>query len=199
LREAGHDPVALDLPSAGGTGNLADDVAVVRAAIEQSSEPTAVVAHSYGGIPTTVATAGLRQVQHLVYVCAFMLDQGESLLSAIDHVVPPWIGVDEAAGVSRVLDPMNAFYLDVDPADAEAAVARLRTQTLSSFADPVTAVGWRDIDSTYVLCTEDGAIPFAAQQAMSARAGTVHTMESSHSPFLSQPLELVTLLDGAVS
>jgi pimeloyl-ACP methyl ester carboxylesterase len=198
LREAGHEPVAVDLPSAGGTGNLADDAALVREVIEQSTEPTVVVAHSYGGIPTTVATAGLSQVQHLVYVCAFLLDRDESLLGAIDHVVPPWIGVDEEAGVSRVLDPMTAFYLDVDPADAEAAVARLRTQTLASFADPVTAAGWHEIDSTYVLCTQDQAIPYVAQQAMSARAGTVHTMESSHSPFLSQPRELVTLLEAAL-
>jgi pimeloyl-ACP methyl ester carboxylesterase len=199
LKEAGHDPVAVDLPSAGGTGSVADDAAVVRAAVEQSSEPTVVVAHSYGGIPTTVATAGSAEVQHLVYVCAFMLDQDESLLGALDHVVPPWIGVDEPAGVSRVLDPMAAFYLDVDPEQAESAVARLRTQTLASFADPITAAGWHDIDSTYILCTEDRAIPYAAQQAMSARAGTVRTMESSHSPFLSQPRELVALLDEAIS
>jgi pimeloyl-ACP methyl ester carboxylesterase len=199
LKEAGHDPVAVDMPSAGGAGSLADDAAVVRAAVEQSSEPTVVVAHSYGGIPTTVATAGSAQVQHLVFVCAFLLDQEESLLGALDHVVPPWIGVDEPAGVSRVLDPMTAFYLDVDAAQAEAAVARLRTQTLASFADPITAAGWHDIESTYILCTEDRAIPYPAQQAMSARAGTVRTMKSSHSPFLSQPRELVALLDAAMS
>lgn len=196
LEDAGHETVTVDLPSAGGSGDLAADAAVVRSAVEAGSYPTVVVAHSYGGIPMTVATAGLTQVGRLVYLCAFMLDQDQSLLGALDHQVPPWIGVDQEAGVSRVLDPVTAFYLDVDPAETEAAVSRLRTQTLASFADPITAVGWRDIESTYILCTEDQAIPYPAQQAMSGQATDVLTMQCSHSPFLSRPQELAELLGG---
>jgi pimeloyl-ACP methyl ester carboxylesterase len=198
LEEAGHEVRTLDLPSAGGTGDLAADATAVRGVVQESSAPTVLVGHSYGGIPVTAAAAGLAQVRHLVYVCAFMLDEGESLLDAIDHVVPEWIGVDETGGVSRVLDPVAAFYADVDPAGAQAAVSRLTTQTLSSFAAPRPAAGWRDVDSTYLACTEDRAIPYLAQQAMSAHATTVHTLVSSHSPFLSHPAEVATVI-GALT
>jgi pimeloyl-ACP methyl ester carboxylesterase len=196
LESAGHTVEAVDLPSAGAGGDLAADTAVLRAAIDRSSDPTVVVAHSYGGIPTTQATAGASQVRHLVYLCAFLLDEGESLLGALQGQTPPWIEVDEANGVSRVPDPVPVFYADVEPAAAEAYAARLAPQTLSSFADPLTAAGWHDLASTYVLCTDDQAIPFPAQQAMSARAGTVHTLQSSHSPFVSHAEEVAAIIDG---
>jgi pimeloyl-ACP methyl ester carboxylesterase len=196
LEKAGHEVLAVDLPSAGGGGDLAADAAVVRAAIDRSDEPTVVVAHSYGGIPTTEAATGAPQVRHLVYLCAFMLDEGESLLGALQGQSPPWIAIDEANGVSRVPDPVPVFYGDVPAADAERYAGRLSPQSLKSFADPLGRPAWRDVASTYVLCTDDQAIPYPAQQAMSGHAGTTHTLESSHSPFLSHAEEVAGIVDG---
>ena len=187
LAESGLRATTVDLVSAGSGGDLAADAGVVRAALDASPGPTVVVGHSYGGIVISEATAGRDDVSHLVYLCAFMLDAGESLLSALAGPPPDWFAVDEAAGVSRVTDPVRAFYLDVDPAVAAGASERLVPQSLSSFAAPQSGAGWRGIPSTYVTCTQDQAIPYPAQQAMSGRAGAVHTLQASHSPFLSQP------------
>jgi pimeloyl-ACP methyl ester carboxylesterase len=197
LDKAGLAAVSVDLPSSGGTGGLTEDAALVRATVESQDGPTVVVGHSYGGIVITEATAGLTSVQHLVYVCAFMIDAGASLVSTLAGDLPPWITVDEAAGVSRVNDPVRAFYADVAPDVAAACSARLTSQTLSSFATPVGAVGWREHPSSYLACTEDNAIPYAAQRAMSANAGTVETIPSSHSPFLSQPDAVADLVVAA--
>jgi hypothetical protein len=49
-----------------------------------------------------------------------------------------------------------------------------------------------------VVCEQDNAIPAFAQEAMAARAGTVHRLDSGHSPFLSRPDEIAELL-GAVA
>ena len=196
LEEAGHVVMCVDLPSSGAGGDLADDVARLREVIDGIDEPTVLVGHSYGGIPVTQAAA-VASVSHLVYVCAFMLDTGESLLGALGGEVPPWIEVDEPAGVSRVPDPVPVFYADVAADEAAAFRERLAPQSLQSFADPLTAAAWHHTPSTYVVCTEDRAIPAAAQQAMSARADVVHTMASSHSPFASQPRELAAIIDGA--
>ena len=70
---------------------------------------------------------------------------------------------------------------------ADAAAARLRPHTIASFVEPVRSVAWRDVPSTYVVCDRDNAIPVPAQEAMSARAGTTHRLESDHSPFLTDP------------
>lgn len=197
LEQAGVDAATIELPSSGGGGDLAADAAAVRAALGSRPGPTLVVGHSYGGIAISEGAAGLPDVSGLVFVCAFQLEVGESLLGAIGGQMPPWCEVDEAAGTSVVPDPVPVFYADVEPATAHQLAGRLTTQTLSSFATPLTRAAWHDVPSTYVLCEQDRAIPPAAQEAMSARAGVVHRLDSSHSPFLSHPAELAALLAAA--
>ncbi len=198
LEKAGMDPATVDLPSAGNGGDLAADVAAVRAALRARPGPTVLVGHSYGGTVVTEAAAGTDAVA-LVYVCAFQLDRGESLMAAIGGRLGPWIDVDEATGTMTVNDPVRTFYADVDPARARELSAKLVPQTLASFNDPLTVSAWRDLPSTYVVCSQDHAIPPAAQQAMSERSGTVHTLDSSHSPFLSHPAELAQLIAGSLA
>ena len=48
-----------------------------------------VVGHSYGGIVITEAAAGADGVRHLVYLTAFMLDEGESLADYRRHARRP--------------------------------------------------------------------------------------------------------------
>lgn len=197
LRRAGATAARVDLPSAGAGGDLAADVAVVRAALDgfAAGGPITLVGHSYGGFVISEAAAGRTDIGELVYVCAFQPDIGESLLGLIDGTLPAWAAVQDR--VSIVLDPIRAFYADVDTATAAAASKRLAPQTLKSFRDPLTRAGWLEFASTYIACTQDRAIPYEAQEAMSQRATEVHTLDSSHSPFLSRPRELAGLLTGA--
>lgn len=196
LRERGHQVSTVDLLSSGGTGDLQADVEVVRAALDAIGEPTILVGHSYGGIPISEASAGRSDIAHLVYVCAFQLDVGGSLLGGLGGEAPPWIAIDAEHGTNSVPEPMPVFFGDVDPATATACAARLTTQSLSSFSDELTGGGWHDVPSTHVACTEDQAIPYPAQQAMSQRAATVDTLESSHSPFLSHPARLAEIISN---
>lgn len=198
LKGAGQAAVTVDLPSsgaqAGALGDLAADVAAVTEALDAIEGPKVLVAHSYGGIPITQAAAGREDVRHLVYVCAFMLDVGESLLGALDGAVPDWIELVADGAASRVTRPREVFYADVEDQLARASEDRLGLQSIPSFADPLTAAAWGGIPSTYVVCEQDQAIPLPAQEAMSARAGTVHRMPTSHSPFLSRPDDLAAIL-----
>jgi pimeloyl-ACP methyl ester carboxylesterase len=54
------------------------------------------------------------------------------------------------------------------------------------------------VPSTYVISGQDRAVPPPAQEAMSARAGTVHRLPASHSPFLSRPDEVAEIVLGAL-
>jgi pimeloyl-ACP methyl ester carboxylesterase len=196
LEKAGHTVELVDLPSSGRGGDLLADAALVRHTIERSKSPTVVVGHSYGGMVITEGAAGCPQVSHLVYLCAFMLDRGQSLLDQFGGKVSSWVQVDPETGNSRVLDAVPVFYADVDREGAEGYAARLAPQNLKSFVDRLTQAAWEGIPSTYVVCTQDQAIPHAVQQAMSARAGAVRTLESSHSPFMSQPGEVAAIIDA---
>ena len=187
LAQAGVAVTAIDLPSNDGTAGLADDAAAVRAALAGISAPTVVVGHSYGGIAVSEGAAGAPEAVGLVYLAAFMLDVGESLLDALRHELPDWISLDQTAGSHIAERSEEVLYGDCTPEVATAAAARLTRQSVAAIAAPQTAAAWRQLPSTYLICDEDRAVPPPAQEAMSARAGTVRRVAASHSPFLSRP------------
>jgi pimeloyl-ACP methyl ester carboxylesterase len=190
---------AIDLPSNDGGSGLADDAAAVRAALERIGEPAVVVGHSYGGIAISEGAAGAPNAVGLVYLCAFMLDVGEAVLDALQHRLPPWLELDEAAGNHLAGNAREVLYGDCAPDVAERATARLTRQSVSAIATPLGQAAWKELPSTYVICERDAALPPPAQEAMSARAGTVHRLESSHSPFLSRPDDVAEIVRGALT
>ncbi|MFI6095271.1 alpha/beta fold hydrolase [Lentzea sp. NPDC051213] len=185
----------VDLPSvAPATAprhGMYDDASAVRAAIEEIGGPVVVVAHSYGGIPVTEGAAGLPGVEHLVYVAAFQIDVGDSLLSTIGGTPPPWWQVD--GEVIRPLTPETVFFNDV----GDAPVDRLETQSYAAVTDRLTQAAWHTVGSTYVVCENDNAIPVFAQDAMAQRATSVQRLPPGHSPFLSRPAELAAIITTA--
>ena len=189
---------AIDLPSNAGSAGLADDAAAVRAALDEIGEPTVVVGHSYGGIAVSEGASGSADAVGLVYLCAFMLVPGESLLDALQHQLPDWISIDEAAGSHIAERTDDVLYADCDPGVAAAAGARLSRQSVAAIATPQTAAAWQSLPSTYLICDADRAVPPAAQEAMAARAGTVRRVDASHSPFLSRPGEVAEVVLDAL-
>ena len=190
-----HTVKLIDLPSNDGASGLADDAAAVRAAIAELGEPTVVVGHSYGGV---AISEGAEAAAGLVYLCAFMLDVGESLLDAMQHQLPDWIELDEQAGSHLATRTEEVLYADCPPDVAAAAGARLTRQSVAAIATPQSAAAWKTVPSTYVVCEQDRAVPPPAQDAMSARAGTVHRLPASHSPFFSQPDEVAAIVLAAL-
>ena len=104
--------------------------------------------------------------------------------------------VDEPTGVPRALTPETVFYGGVPQDLIDAALPRLTTQTLSSFAAPQTRAAWKNVPSTYVICDEDRALPPRLQEAMSQAATNVVTLNSAHSPFLCRPDKVAEILAG---
>jgi hypothetical protein len=128
-----------------------------------------------------------------------MLDEGESLADVAGRTPPAWQVPDANGRTMSVAGPQEVFYNTCAPAIADAAAARLRPHTIASFVEPVRSVAWRDIPSTYVICDLDNAIPVPAQEAMSARAGATHRLDSDHSPFLTDPDAVADLIRGTVA
>lgn len=189
LTDNGWRVDTVDLPSVGSPHHgMHDDAHVIRQAI---SGPTVIVAHSYGGIPATQAAAGRPNVEHLVYVAAFQVDVGDSLLGTVGGTPPPWWQVDD--GVIHAQAPETVFFNDV----AEPPTDRLRPQSYRAFTDQLTAAAWHDTDSTYVICEKDNAIPPFAQEAMARRATATERLDAGHSPFLSCPQDLAAIVERA--
>ncbi|MCA6094823.1 alpha/beta hydrolase [Streptomyces sp. SCA3-4] len=198
LAARGRHVRTVDLPSAvseessGRLPGVADDARVVREAIDGVDGPVVVVAHSYGGIPVTEATAGAANVTHIVYLTAFQLDIGESAFSflGIPHADP-----DSVEGTYPVPENgSDTFYRDVPKTVRDEALARLVPQSARSFTEPVTRAGWHTLPSTYIVCDDDRSLSPSHQERMAERAGTVRHLPGGHSPFLAAPEELATLL-----
>lgn len=175
-------------------GDMYDDARAIRAAVEAIEGPVMVCAHSYGGVPTSQAVEDLPQVRRLVFLNSFLLDVGESMLANAGGGYPPQWGVHEQDGFIEACHPERALYNDLPPERAAAAVAELGPQSLRAMVQPLTKAAWRSIPSTYVLGERDATIPPAMSKLFAGRADTVVRLDTSHSPFLSQPRETGVLL-----
>lgn len=198
LDDRGIAHVEVDLPFTG----HGDDIAATRAVLDEIAGRKVLVGHSYGGSVISGAGADRSDIAHLVYVCAFMLEEGESVfdpLSRVDDL--PRAAVLDAIRThddgSSSIDPelaVGAFYEHCPPASAAAAVARLRSMDGSSTAEPCRGTPWAEIPSTYVLCERDEAIPLEGQREMAAHATHTISLDTDHSPFVSMPEETAQVL-----
>lgn len=215
LHDAGIDAVAVDLPGHGDDrgpfGDLHTDAARVREVIDRLDGDCVLLGHSYGG--AVITEAGVHPaVQHLVFLCAFAIDAEESCMAAavresealdISFEGRPTLAdaiVIDADGSSTVRADLAAacFYHDCDEATTNAALASLGPQPMVTLGDVPHAVAWRRRPSTYVVCTEDLAVPPDLQRVMARRCTTTVEWPTSHSPFLSAPERIVDLLSGLV-
>ena len=210
LLEAEGIPVlAPRLPSMGATraerGDLHDDAAAVQAAIAEAGGPVVLVGHSYGGAVITEAAAGNARVQRLVYLCALVPEEEESVfdtLALVDELlVGPGSGLkiddDDFSHRPEPGREVAILYHDCDPADAAAAIARLLPQNTVAGTQELRGIAWRDTPSTYVVCSDDRTISPALQRLLARRLGA-DTVEwpTSHSPMLSQPGLVAGFLAG---
>jgi pimeloyl-ACP methyl ester carboxylesterase len=205
LTGRGWETVAVDLPTVHAPDKaalgLADDADAVRTAIDAIGGDVVVIAHSYGGVPTTQG-AGADNVKHIVFISAFVLDIGESLFAAAGGAQPDWQEVKDGLNMAGTdaHPAQDLFYADLTAAEATAAAARLTAQSVGAYHGGVTATAWRERPITYVITEQDAIVPPQVQEAMAARAGaSTVRMATSHSPFLSQPATVADIIESAAA
>ncbi|WP_281288660.1 alpha/beta fold hydrolase [Pseudonocardia kunmingensis] len=204
LQERGVSSVAPALPSCGEAGvpagaggpGLSEDVAAVRQVLQDSDEPTVVVAHSYGGIVTAEAVAGAGSVRHLLLISSYLPEVGQSLADFGDDGPAPFLDVDLAAGTFGVRPELlvDTFLQDCDADVRTTAADHLARQSVQVTGQPVGAAAWHEVPSTYLVCAADAGTPARLQREFARRAGRVVELDAGHHPFLSQPVAVRDLL-----
>lgn len=200
LETGGIATAAVDNPSVAQIGSdLHADADHLCDAIDAIDGPVVLVGHSYGG--AVISDAGTHpNVDQLVYLTAFALDEGESvmqnaLVGGEDMRLAEALQFDGDAITVDAARTVEFFFHDCAPAVAADAVARLRPMSMAAMAGTSRAAAWRTKPVSYVVCTDDRAIPVALQRSCAARLdGEIVEMPTSHSPFLSRPEELARLL-----
>lgn len=102
-----------------------------------------------------------------------------------------------------VEDPKQIFYNDVPEPLATEVAKQVGGQSLKSFSTASGKVYYGDTAydgrRAYIRTSEDQALPPFAQDAFVAASGVaweVKRLQTSHSPFLSQPGELAALVNS---
>jgi pimeloyl-ACP methyl ester carboxylesterase len=185
--------------------SLAADVARLRQVLRRQSGPTIVAGHSYGGQIMTALGADAPSVAALVYIAAFGLEQGESLGAllgggppspALAHLI-----VDEQGfGWLPEEDFVGHFASDVDPKAARVLSAVQQGLSMSTFEDVMGTPAWKSLPTSYLVATNDEALPPDAQRMFAKRMGA-RTVEvpSSHLAMVSHPNDVVALIESAVA
>lgn len=198
-------------------------VDIVNSLLAAGQPAPVLVGHSMGGIVVqAVAEAlGRDKIHHVVYISGFMPTDNTPITNYFQDptfassLLPSLLLADPAAIGALRLDPdsssaayvqqmQDTFYGDVDASTRRAATNLLTPDVpISPEAKiHVTTTGWGAVPRTYLRCDNDKAIPPACQDLMIAQADAfspsnktnVVPINSSHSPFFSQPQAVVNAL-----
>ena len=201
LRERGWEVDALDLPSTGSTESMLQDAAAITTAIELAGGPVLLVAHSYGGVPVTEA-GDHPAVEGIVYVAAFALDAGESVITSMGGSLPEMWGIaDGQLTMGRSRDErVDLIAADMPPGVPREASEQLadlfRPQSLASFGDEVSRAAWRVKPATFILTENDGVVSPAFQESLAVRSGAeIVRIPHGHAPFQEDPAGFADLLE----
>jgi pimeloyl-ACP methyl ester carboxylesterase len=212
LQAQGHRVQAIDLPSHGDdktpaeTVTLNDYVQKVVEVAKAQPGPVILVGHSAGGI--TIAQAaerlGAGKVEKLIFLDAFLPNNGESAFSLAEKFFPSSENGEPTFADSFIFDPTGAtftldtakvtyfLYHDCSAEDIAFAKAHSGKQAVAPFATPVQVSDavYGAIPKYYIICLQarNGNM---SEMAKNVPTKKIVTLPTSHSPFFSQPEVLV--------
>jgi pimeloyl-ACP methyl ester carboxylesterase len=200
LQSMGFPTIAIANPLRG----LTDDADYVRSVLAAISGEVILVGHSYGGAVIGNAARGLPQVKALVYVAAFILDEGESAASVLGlevgpkgwpastvTLVRPCPNAASAGGLDldiyiRPNDFHRVFADDVPAGVASLMAATQRPLSVNANTGVSGPPAWRELPSWALVAEHDQVIPPEGQYFMARRAGAhIDAVDSSHAVMVS--------------
>lgn len=203
LQHDGYPVLAVEIP----LSSFGLDVAATRRALDAAGTagPLVVAAHSFGGAVVTQAAAGNPHVKALVYVNAFVPDQGETLLDLADKFprTPVFAAfVLDSTGFVTIAPEKFQDVFCADLADKQSAVlaAAQKPLAFSSFTEALTDAAWRTLPSWYLVGKQDRTINPDLQRYMAKRIHAhITEIDSSHVSFISHPSVVVRLIEQAAT
>lgn len=219
--------LSVTLPSTAGNpaATFKDDLNAAREVISNEishGHDVVVVAHSYGGMVGNSAIKGFtakytstnrNQPSTTGYVVGLILIASGFTLTELafmdpffGHPPPAWRVNSETGYAELVTPPRELFYHDVPAEEAEFWVSQLTTQSLKALFEggEYSYAGWQDVPVWYIGTVEDRGLPVLVQRmqvGMAREMGAVvehRELQTSHSPFLSQPEATVDIMVEAV-
>jgi pimeloyl-ACP methyl ester carboxylesterase len=180
--------------------SLADDVAATKRVLDLQQGPTVLVGHSYGGVVITEA-GDAPNVVGLVYIAAFIPDQGESALGLLAKAPAANNDIRATEDGFLYLDPAAFradFAADLPPAEANFMAHSQGMLAKAAAVAPVTTAAWHQKKSWALIATHDHNINPDLERTMAKRAGSeTIDVPGSHAVYISRPTDVARLIERA--
>lgn len=217
LEAQGYGAVAVDLPGNGHDDTPPEAVTTMLYAehvakiIDAITGPVIVVGHSMGGtVAAQVSELRPEKIDVAIYLCAFLLPDGESILDFYDRAWDESMTGAHARvtysddGLLSKINPASAvevFYAQAKPNDASQAAKQLTPQPEGGRRSKLQLSGenFGRVPRVYIETTQDASVFIELQRRMHAETPCEHvfTLDSDHAPQLSAPGALAEFLCNA--
>jgi pimeloyl-ACP methyl ester carboxylesterase len=179
-----------------------------------AGQPVVLVGHSYGGAVITNAAVGDSEVKALVFVDAFIPDQGETLAQLVSarpgsclagnpadiFNLVPYPGApagDVDTYIKQSLVP-SCFASGLPASQAAVIAATQRPLAASTLGEPSGPPAWKTIPSWDVIGTADRVLPPAEQIFMAKRAGAhITKVNAGHLSMIADPGVVAQIIEQA--
>ncbi|SNX66443.1 pimeloyl-ACP methyl ester carboxylesterase [Streptomyces sp. TLI_55] len=207
LRHEGYPVVAAANPLRG----LDSDAAYLKEVLAGIDGPVVLAGHSYGGSVISDAAHGAANVKALVFVAAFLPEEGESAVELSGKFPGSTLGdalrsvpvtlPDGSRDADLTIDPSKfrqQFAADVPRNTTDLMAVTQRPITSAALADDASEPGWKDIPSWAVVATQDRNIPARTQVFMAQRAHAhITRVRASHAVSVSHPADVAGVIEEA--
>ena len=210
LEKAGHRAIAMDLPGMGKDKTPIEDVNMhatvqrICSLIDSVEGSVILVGHSKNGIMISQAAEERPdKIEKLIYLAAYLVPNGKTQREYSVQDTGGWLKpyvTQFPALKAHTLQPViyhEGLYHDCPPYITELAKLLLSHEPVESGIKPLELSEERfgSVPRYYIECLQDRAVTPSIQRKMYSElpCRKVYEMDTSHSPFFSQPDELVRI------
>lgn len=207
LKRDGYPVIAAANPLRG----LSADAAYLKRLLASIDGPVVLAGHSYGGSVISSAALGADNVKALVYIAAFLPEQGESAVELSGKFPGSTLGEalrpvpitlpDGSQGADLYIEQgkfHDQFAADVPENTTDLMAVAQRPVTSAALEEGGSEPAWKSVPSWVLVATEDLNIPPQAQRFMAERANA-RTVEvrASHAVSVSRPDAVADIIEKA--
>jgi pimeloyl-ACP methyl ester carboxylesterase len=216
LEKQGHRAIAIDLPGMGRDKTpvkevkMETTVARICSLLDSIDGKIILVGHSKNGIMISqVAEYRPEKIEKLVYLAAYLIPNGktqrEYSIQDTGGILKPYVHIHESLAATTLAPEIykEGLYHDCEDHITELAKLLLSHEPIESGMTPLqlTDENFGRVPRVYIACDKDKAVTPFIQEKMYTEmpCEKVYHMNTSHSPFFSQPNELCHILGEIAS
>jgi len=214
LQADGYSVININLPGRPGAERPVGEVSLdlykstVLAAIAKAPGKVVLVGHSFGGVTiSNVAEATPDKIKTLVYVAAYVPQDGQSMIdmAKLDagSQVGPHLQILQDQGLASIEPAARGglFANDANLGVQDAVAQAINDEPLAPLATPVhvTAARFGAVDKVYIHTAQDKVVGPAFQNTMAqaAQITRTETLNTGHTPFITDVADLTTAIEKA--